>query len=315
MLLDERQHSFQPPRVYARQLVQRGRRGKMPLQNPQKPQGFFIDHEKDAGLVFIESGEHPGDVFAYLAIRRVGAARPKPLRGAAMDGLTGEDVAVRTQQPHVHRHAKQQGGGFQMQGIQFVPVQHQDVLGFHSDEPAFLADADRSPQHEHDAKMLVPRLFPVGLRAEHGKHDILTRFIVGETQHGTPCCLCRFMLSLLVKNGLRLESSVSAPSKILTCQVIVYTVTSMEIEFDPAKDAANRKKHGLSLVMPAEMEWDDAHVWPDTRFFTMNRASAPSFRWAKQFFTPPLSNAATIRIISLRKASKAERTLYVEHAR
>jgi|KBSSwiStaDraftv2_1062776.scaffolds.fasta_scaffold00172_37 uncharacterized DUF497 family protein len=30
----------------------------------------------------------------------------------------------------------------------------------------------------------------------------------------------------------------------------------MEIEFDPAKDRRNRKKHGLSLGFAAELDWD-----------------------------------------------------------
>ena len=40
----------------------------------------------------------------------------------------------------------------------------------------------------------------------------------------------------------------------------------MKIEFDPAKDAANQWKHGVSLVLPAELDWDAALVWIDERF-------------------------------------------------
>jgi uncharacterized DUF497 family protein len=90
----------------------------------------------------------------------------------------------------------------------------------------------------------------------------------------------------------------------------------MEIEFDPAKDTANRKKHGLSLAMASELEWDDAHVWPDTRFFY----DEPRFRALVSlgeaiFHAAFVERGDSIRIIGLRKASKAERTLYVEHAR
>ena len=40
----------------------------------------------------------------------------------------------------------------------------------------------------------------------------------------------------------------------------------MKIEFDPAKDAANQWKHGVSLVLAAELDWDAALVWIDERF-------------------------------------------------
>ena len=39
----------------------------------------------------------------------------------------------------------------------------------------------------------------------------------------------------------------------------------MDIEFDPAKDAANRAKHGLSLADAARLEWDRMLGFPDTR--------------------------------------------------
>ena len=40
----------------------------------------------------------------------------------------------------------------------------------------------------------------------------------------------------------------------------------MKIEFDPAKDAALRLKHGVSLALAAELDWDAALVWIDERF-------------------------------------------------
>jgi len=40
----------------------------------------------------------------------------------------------------------------------------------------------------------------------------------------------------------------------------------MLIEFDPAKDAVNRNKHGISLGEAARIEWDSAVTWPDRRF-------------------------------------------------
>ena len=39
----------------------------------------------------------------------------------------------------------------------------------------------------------------------------------------------------------------------------------MNFTFDPAKDEINVAKHGVSLALTAEFEWDTAVVWPDTR--------------------------------------------------
>jgi uncharacterized DUF497 family protein len=40
----------------------------------------------------------------------------------------------------------------------------------------------------------------------------------------------------------------------------------MQIEFDPAKDASNLEKHGLSLALAAELDWDASLVWVDERY-------------------------------------------------
>ena len=39
----------------------------------------------------------------------------------------------------------------------------------------------------------------------------------------------------------------------------------MPIQFDPAKDAKNRDKHGVSLAAAANFEWEEAVTWPDQR--------------------------------------------------
>ena len=39
----------------------------------------------------------------------------------------------------------------------------------------------------------------------------------------------------------------------------------MNVTFDPAKDAANKAKHGVSLADAEAFEWGSAEVWPDTR--------------------------------------------------
>ncbi len=40
----------------------------------------------------------------------------------------------------------------------------------------------------------------------------------------------------------------------------------MIIEFDPAKDAENIRRHGLSLALAGQLDWDAALVWVDDRF-------------------------------------------------
>ena len=57
----------------------------------------------------------------------------------------------------------------------------------------------------------------------------------------------------------------------------------MNITHDPAKDAANLAKHGVSLALAVQLEWDAAVTWPDGR-----------------------------RVISLRKANPREMKRYAE---
>ena len=40
----------------------------------------------------------------------------------------------------------------------------------------------------------------------------------------------------------------------------------MRFEFDPDKDAVNQAKHGVSLALAVELDWDAALVWVDDRF-------------------------------------------------
>ncbi len=40
----------------------------------------------------------------------------------------------------------------------------------------------------------------------------------------------------------------------------------MRIEFDSTKDEANQAKHGASLALAGELDWEAALVWVDSRF-------------------------------------------------
>jgi hypothetical protein len=67
---------------------------------------------------------------------------------------------------------------------------------------------------------------------------------------------------------------------------------NMEIEFDPAKDAINIRKHGFSLSIANELDWDLAVSWPDTRFFMMSNACWPFCPCEIGFTTLLLPSAA-----------------------
>lgn len=77
----------------------------------------------------------------------------------------------------------------------------------------------------------------------------------------------------------------------------------MDIEFDPAKDAANIAKHGISLARAAELEVQ-AYV-ADERF------AEPRFRLyglidGQAYCVAGTMREGTIRVISLRRAHAKE---------
>jgi uncharacterized protein len=82
----------------------------------------------------------------------------------------------------------------------------------------------------------------------------------------------------------------------------------MDLEWDEAKDAENRRKHGLSLADAARLDWEAAVAEPDLRRDfgeTRWRVRAPlEGRLHVCIFT--LRNGRR-RIISLRKANLRER--------
>ena len=41
---------------------------------------------------------------------------------------------------------------------------------------------------------------------------------------------------------------------------------AVRVGFDPAKDSANQAKHGVSLSMANDLDWEAALVWVDERF-------------------------------------------------
>ncbi len=89
----------------------------------------------------------------------------------------------------------------------------------------------------------------------------------------------------------------------------------MQIEFDAAKDAANREKHGVSLVLAGELDWEAALVWVDERFeYNEIRMIALAPRTGILYYVAFVNRGEARRIISLRRANRREVKHYVENS-
>jgi uncharacterized protein len=88
----------------------------------------------------------------------------------------------------------------------------------------------------------------------------------------------------------------------------------VRIEFDPAKDAANQAKHGASLSMAGELDWEAALVWVDERFeYSETRTIALAPKTKILYYVAFVDRGDVRRIISLRRANRREVKHYVEN--
>ena len=88
----------------------------------------------------------------------------------------------------------------------------------------------------------------------------------------------------------------------------------MRIEFDPAKDAANRAKHGVSLFLAGELDWEAALVWVDERFdYGESRMIALLPKTEVLYYVAFVDQGDVRRVISLRRANRREVKHYVEN--
>lgn len=88
----------------------------------------------------------------------------------------------------------------------------------------------------------------------------------------------------------------------------------MRIEFDPTKDAANQAKHGVSLALAYELDWDAALVWIDRRFdYDELRLIALAPKTNTLYYVSFVERGQVQRIISLRRATRREVKHYVEN--
>jgi len=89
----------------------------------------------------------------------------------------------------------------------------------------------------------------------------------------------------------------------------------MLIQFDPAKDAINRVKHGIGLAEAARIDWDDAVIWLDNRFdYGEERMVGWGMIGEKLFYVVFVEHEDITRVISLRPAKKHEHEQYVRFA-
>lgn len=87
----------------------------------------------------------------------------------------------------------------------------------------------------------------------------------------------------------------------------------MDIAFDPAKDESNVAKHGVSLSLAGDFEWDECLAGPDARrAYGEDRMVAIGYIGVRLFVVVYVDREGVRRIISLRKANKREEKRYAE---
>ena len=87
----------------------------------------------------------------------------------------------------------------------------------------------------------------------------------------------------------------------------------MLIDFDKTKDLINIGKHGLSLALATEVDWEHAIVWIDKRRdYGEIRMIAIAPSTGILYYIAFVDRVQTRRIISLRKANRREVKHYVE---
>jgi uncharacterized DUF497 family protein len=85
------------------------------------------------------------------------------------------------------------------------------------------------------------------------------------------------------------------------------------IEFDPLKNQSNIAKHGVSLTLASELEWEQALVWVDDRFdYGEPRMIALAPRTGALYYVAFVDRHRVRRIISLRRANRREVKHYVQ---
>jgi uncharacterized DUF497 family protein len=88
----------------------------------------------------------------------------------------------------------------------------------------------------------------------------------------------------------------------------------MRLEFDPDKDAGNQAKHGVSLSLAGQLDWEAALVWVDERFeYNELRMIALAPEINVLYYVAFVDRVDVRRIISVRRANRREVKHYVEN--
>jgi len=88
----------------------------------------------------------------------------------------------------------------------------------------------------------------------------------------------------------------------------------VRIEFDSNKDATNQLKHGVSLGLVIELDWEAALVWIDDRSdYGETRMIALAPTSGILYYVAFVDRGNVRRIISLRRANRREVKHYVQN--
>ncbi|WGS46815.1 BrnT family toxin [Burkholderia sp. JSH-S8] len=87
----------------------------------------------------------------------------------------------------------------------------------------------------------------------------------------------------------------------------------MDITFDPAKNASNIAKHGVSLELAAELEWSEVMAGVDSRHdYKEVREIGFGVIGERLYCVVFTQRGNVMHIISMRRANKREVKSYVE---
>lgn len=87
----------------------------------------------------------------------------------------------------------------------------------------------------------------------------------------------------------------------------------MDITFDPAKNASNIAKHGVSLELAVELDWSDVMACVDSRHdYKEVREIGFGVIGERLYSVVFTQRGNAMHIISMRKANKREVKSYVE---
>ena len=87
----------------------------------------------------------------------------------------------------------------------------------------------------------------------------------------------------------------------------------MRITFDPAKDAGNRLKHGVSLALAVQIDWSEVWAKPDVRRdYGELREIGYALIEDRLYCVVFTQRGDTMHVISLRKANSREVRNYAE---